>query len=111
MGNMSKRHTAKTNDETTENTSSENQSSLRESFVSVIRYVREVKKSAKALARRRAWMESEAAGVSVTFLFGDTFKSLACGRTGKSNPNFHDMATSFFRGPQAIGRDIICPRD
>jgi hypothetical protein len=56
-------------------------------------------------------MESEAAGVSVAYLFGETFKSLACERTCKDNPNFHNMAASFFRGPQAIGHDVICPRD
>merc|ERR1712176_940061 len=99
------------NEETQEHTACENQSSLRAGIDIAVRHAHEVKESAKALARRSARMESEAAGVSVAFLVGEIFKSLACGRTGKSNPNFHDMAASFFRGPQAIGQDAICPRD
>jgi hypothetical protein len=109
--NMSKRRTVKTNDETKDNSAPEIRSSLRASIGVAVRHANEVKESAKALARRSARMESEAAGVSVAYLFGETFKSLACGRTGKSNPNFHHMAASFFRGPQAIGHDVICPRD
>jgi len=77
----------------------------------VCKQVGEVKESAKALARRKAKMESEAAGVGVTYLIGNILRSLACGRTGLENPNFHDMAASFFHGPEAIARDQVCPRD
>eukprot|EP00928_Gymnodinium_smaydae_P029818 TRINITY_DN22351_c0_g5_i1.p1 TRINITY_DN22351_c0_g5~~TRINITY_DN22351_c0_g5_i1.p1 ORF type:complete len:916 (+),score=72.64 TRINITY_DN22351_c0_g5_i1:38-2749(+) len=53
---------------------------------------------------------SEEAGVSVAYILGDEFSTLAQRRTGKVDPTFYDMKTFFFTEPR-VGADLICPRD
>eukprot|EP00931_Biecheleriopsis_adriatica_P104297 TRINITY_DN78981_c0_g1_i1.p1 TRINITY_DN78981_c0_g1~~TRINITY_DN78981_c0_g1_i1.p1 ORF type:complete len:879 (-),score=106.28 TRINITY_DN78981_c0_g1_i1:7-2619(-) len=55
--------------------------------------------------------QSVNAGVSVEYLLSDEFQSLARKRTGADNPSFYDLKDSFFFGENAIGKDIVCPRD
>jgi hypothetical protein len=55
--------------------------------------------------------QSEARGVTLSYLLSDEFEKLARTASGLSDPNFHDLVQPFFFGPNAIGRDKICPRD
>ena len=55
--------------------------------------------------------QSSSAGVSLQYLLSSHFEELATSRTGLENPTFHDMKTGFWCGEDALGRDIVCPRD
>lgn len=55
--------------------------------------------------------QSEARGVTLSYLLSDEFEELARSASGLRDPTFHDLEQPFFFGPNAIGRDKICPRD
>jgi len=55
--------------------------------------------------------QSEERGVTLSYLLSDEFEELARTSSGLEDPSFHDLVRPFFLGPDAIGRDKICPRD
>ena len=63
------------------------------------------------LVRSEAKSQSEQGGIGVTYLLSADFLDLAKRRCQLEDPNFYDMKDVFFFGDDAIGKDIICPRD
>jgi len=55
--------------------------------------------------------QSEKAGVSMRYLLSPEFQQLAIQRTGKSDPTFIEMQSSFWLEDAPLGGSIICPRD
>jgi len=58
--------------------------------------------------RRR---QSQEAGVSVAYLLSEEFLELARARTNLDNPTFLQMKDAFWVGEDAVGKDVLCPRD
>ena len=56
-------------------------------------------------------LQGQRAGVSIGYLLSADFAQLAIQRTGKDDPTFTDMKAGFWLSEDAIGEDIICPRD
>ena len=55
--------------------------------------------------------QSNLAGVSMHYLLSADFVQLARQRTGKDDPTFIDMKTSFWLAEDPIGQNVLCPRD
>jgi len=55
--------------------------------------------------------QSEERGVSLAYLVSSDFEDLARHASGLDDPTFNDLKWPFFLGPNALGRDKICPRD
>ena len=55
--------------------------------------------------------QSEMAGVSLRYLLSKEFAELARGRTHLTDPSFKEMKVSFWLNENAIGKDMVCPRD
>jgi len=55
--------------------------------------------------------QSEERGVLLKYLLSDDFEDLARGASKLHDPTFDDLKWPFFLGPNAIGRDKLCPRD
>ena len=55
--------------------------------------------------------QSNLAGVSMRYLLSAEFAQLARQRTGKDDPTFIDLKTSFWLAENPIGQTLPCPRD
>ena len=56
-------------------------------------------------------VQSRVAGVSMRYLLSDGFAQLARERTGRTDPSFMDMKSSFWLSSDPIGQHVPCPRD
>ena len=55
--------------------------------------------------------QSEHAGIALTYLLSPSFLQLAQQRSGVPDPTFRKLQEAFFFGPDALGSNLLCPRD